>query len=276
CPWKPGQEQVEVAQAKVLNARVVGETSFCWGLLERDILTVSSYGGVYVFDGSAWRAVREPQSEFPYQVYSAVNYEGDLLLGQYPTGRLFRFDGHTVTELADSPPVMPGVARRFREAQSTMLYRGDLYVGVWPWAELWRHDRGTGKWTLVSRMFTHPPLTDKSYHPFQTEIESYNRANKANMVGNLWGQRICGLAPWHDSLMVATSAKSPIERDPRMPFLTDEVYEEYGRIWRYTLPGHLSAPIAYKSGGTELQCVLKRDRLQVLQDGKLVSETAMI
>ncbi|MBM3957129.1 MAG: hypothetical protein FJ313_03665, partial [Gemmatimonadetes bacterium] len=85
-------------------------------------------------------------------------------------------------------------------------------------------------------------------------------------------QRICGLAPWRDSLIVATSAKGPMERDPSLTFLTDEVHEQYGRLWRYTLPGHLSAPIRYVPRPTRIRCELRPDRLRVLQDGALRGE----
>lgn len=275
APWKPGQEQVDVTNAKVLNARVPNETTFTWGQLNGKVLTVSNYGNVYVFDGREWRVLREHEPGKSYQVYSAVNFQGDLLLGHYPSGRLLRFDGTSLTEIADWPPVMPGVAGYSREAQSTMLYRGDLYVGVWPWAELWRYERDSQKWSLASRMFSQPALTDQSGHPYQQEIEEHNRAHKTAVVINEWGQRICGLAPWRDSLMIATSAKGPMSQDRSLQFLTDAVYEEYGRVWRYHLPGHLTAPLSYKPGRTKVQCVLQRDRLQVWQDDQLIAESSI-
>jgi hypothetical protein len=274
-PWRPGQALADATQAKTVATPKVAETPFVWGQLNGEVLTVSNWGTIGVFDGSSWRVLRTPVEGTSYQVYSGVNYYGDLLLGQYPTGRLFRFNGHEVTELPDFPPVMPGVANYSREAQSTMLYRGDLYVGVWPWAELWRYDHDTAKWTLASRMFRDPSLTDQSGHPYEHELIAYNQEHGTNIVYNLWGQRVCGLAPWRDSLMVATSAKGPQDRDPRLAFLTDEVYEQYGRVWQYTLPGHLSAPLEYRPGATTVTCVLHRDRLQVLQDGVVRGEVAI-
>ncbi|MEQ1828464.1 MAG: hypothetical protein ABL921_21055 [Pirellula sp.] len=273
APWIPGQERVDVVGAKVLNARVPNETTFAWGQLNGQVLTVSNYGNIYVFDGQEWRVLRENEPNKSYQVYSAVNFRGDLLLGHYPSGRLLRFDGTSLAEIADWPPVMPGVANYSREAQSTMLYRGDLYVGVWPWAELWRYDHDSQNWSLESRMFSQPALTDLSGHPYQKDIEELNRANKTAVVINEWGQRICGLAPWRNSLMIATSAKGPMPHNRSLPFLTDAVYAEYGRVWRYHLPGHLTAPLSYKPGRTKVQCLLQLDRLQVWQDDKLVAES---
>jgi len=155
------------------------------------------------------------------------------------------------------------------------LYRGDLYVGIWPWAELWRYERDSKKWFLASRMFTQPALTDKYGHPFQKEIEEHNQSKKFDLAMNAWGQRICGLAPWHDALMIATSAKGPMPQPRQLAFITDEVYSEYGRIWQYRLPGHLNAPVIYRKAGTQIRCVLRPDRLQVLQDGKLLAETTI-
>ncbi len=275
APWKPGQAKVDIDAATILSARVSGETTFTWGQLGPKVLTVSNHGNVYVFDGTSWQVLRKNVPGKSYQVYSAVNYHGDLLLGHYPTGRLLRYDGKTIVEMKDSPPVLPGVAGYSREAQSTMLYRGDLYVGVWPWAELWRYERDTKQWSLAERMFTRPALTDRFGHPFQKEIQEHLQSTKANLAINDWGQRVCGLAPWRGALMIATSAKGPMAHDRQLSFLTDEVYAEYGRVWQYHLPGHLSVPVEYRKNATRIQCLLHRDRLEVLQDGKLIGTTAI-
>jgi hypothetical protein len=275
APWRPGQAEADLSQARSVAMRKVGETPFVWGQLNGEVLTVSNWGTTAIFDGAEWRVLRWPLENTSYQVYSAVNYGDDLLLGHYPTGTLLRFDGQEVSHLEGQPPVMPGVATYSREAQSTMLYRGDLYVGVWPWAELWRYDRDTGGWSLLDRPFTAPEPTAEVGHPYEGEIVRYNEAHGADVVMNLWGQRICGLAPWGDSMMVATSAKGPMERDPNLTFLTDEVYAQYGRVWRYTLPGHLSAPLRYTAGPTQITCEVLRDRLRVLQDGQVRGEAAL-
>jgi len=271
-PWRPGGPSVRMAQARRVALRKVGETPFVWGQRGGEVLTVSNWGSIAVFDGTDWRVIRWPVENTSYQVYSAVNYYDDLLLGHYPTGNLMRYDGAEVTHLEGWPPVMAGVAGYAREAQSTMLYRGDLYVGVWPWAELWRYDRDRAEWSLVDRPFATPPPTDEFGHPFEEDIRLHNEARDPDLVINLWGQRICGLATWRDSLMVATSAKGPMDRDANLPFLTDEVFEQYGRVWRYRLPGHLSAPLRYVEGPTRVRCELWPDRLRVLQDGVLRGE----
>lgn len=274
-PWRPGEPAAAVERAVVQPAKYVGETPFAWGQLGDQALTVSNNGGVYVFEGGAWRVLREADKAVSYQVYSTVNQGDELLLGQYPTGNLLRYDGRAITHLPGWPPVMPGVSPGSREAQATMIYRGELYVGVWPWAELWRQDRDTGEWALAGRMFERPPISNAWGHPWEGEIRAYNEATGAEVVPNTWGQRVWGLAPWRDSMMVATSAKGPMERDPRLSFLTDEVYAEYGRVWRYTLPGNLAAPLQYRDRPTRIECVVERDRLVVRQDGEVRGEVAL-
>ncbi|NSW56230.1 MAG: hypothetical protein HPY44_09460 [Armatimonadetes bacterium] len=272
CPWRPGQSEADVSAMKAVSPSMKSETTFVWGQLNHQVLTVSNWGTVAIFSDGKWRILREHVPGTSYQVYSMVNYRGDLYLGHYPTGRLLKYDGQQITELPNFPPVMPGVSDSAREAQTTMIYGGELYAGVWPWAELWRLDRDSGEWLLARRMFTQPELTDKVAHPWEQEIRDYNEATGAKMVINEWGHRICSMTPWRDSLMVATSAKGPSRRDPNLAFLTDDVYAEYGRVWRCTRPGHLSARVSWKPGPTVLQCVLLRDRLRVLQDGEIIGE----
>lgn len=275
CPWKPGDGPIDASKAVVFTTLTKSETTFAWGQLGTQVISFSNYGGTYVFEGGAWRVVRAPSPGVSYQVYATLNCNGDLLLGQYPTGRVLKYDGYEVTETPDSPPVQPGVATYSREAQSLMLYRGDLYCGVWPWAELWRRNADSGKWSLTESFFTKPPLTDKVGHPWEAELNAYNEANGTKYAYNEWGHRVCSLGLWQGSLIAATSAKGPMRRDARFKFITDDVYEEYGRVWKHTLPGHLSAPVVYKTGGTELQCVLHRDKLVVLQDGVVRGEVAL-
>ena len=116
------------------------EFIYSYGQLGDDVLAATNTGGVYRFDGREWKCLVEPIEDVSYQVYTMINYYDRLLLGQYPTGNLFEYDGREVRHLQDQPPVMPGVSDRAREAQTTAIYGGDLYVGVWPWAELWRLD----------------------------------------------------------------------------------------------------------------------------------------
>ena len=143
------------------------------------------------------------------------------------------------------------------------LYGGDLFVGVWPWGELWRYDRDDNRWTSLGRLFTHPSVTDKVTHPYEAETI----AAKGEVL-NQWGQRITSMVPLGNSLFVSTSAKWHCHWEPRFAFLGGEKWKEYGQVWRLTMPGNLSTRIAWKEGPTELQFVVTRAEMVILQDGR--------
>ncbi len=271
CPWSvKTPEPITPSQGAVLNTRIVGETPFCWGQLGSNALTVSNYGGIYVFDGRAWTVLREPLKGVSYQVYSALNYYDKLLLGQYPTGELFEYDGKEVRHLRGWPPRIAGVSGHAREAQTTALYGGDLFVGVWPWGEVWRYDRNERRWDSIGRLFTHPDVTDRVTHPYEAETI----AAKGEVL-NQWGQRITSMVPLGDSLYTSTSAKWHCQWEPKFAFLGGEKWKEYGQVWRLSMPGNLSASIAWKRGTTDLQFVVTRDRIMIVQDGVSLAETVI-
>ena len=74
-----------------LGLPVVGETTFAWGQLGRQIVTGSNIGGFYVFENGTWRTVRQPTLGRSFQLYSSVSFRDRLLMGQYPTGRVFEY-----------------------------------------------------------------------------------------------------------------------------------------------------------------------------------------
>lgn len=263
CPWRPADgARVDLAEATILTLPFVGENPFAYGQLGRDVLTCSNIGGLYAFDGERWRTVVQGELTTSYQIYTMLNFNDRLLMGQYPTGELFEFDGERVTQLEGWPPRMPGVSGSAREAQSTTLYAGELYVGVWPWGELWRYHPDTRTWTFAQRMFTHPPATDETVHPYEKECAALGG------VANLWGQRVTSLVVDGPSLLVSTSAKSPCEWEPRFDFLPADRWKEYGAVHRLTAPGHVSAPLHWTDGPTVLSFVVTADALQIIQDGK--------
>ncbi|MDP6780009.1 MAG: hypothetical protein QGI83_24855, partial [Candidatus Latescibacteria bacterium] len=243
CPWTPDEDGgVDLARATVITLPVVGEVPFSFGQLGREVLTCSNIGGVYVFGGEAWRTAVEAEIDTSYQVYSMINFYDRLLLGQYPTGLLFEYSGDQVTPIEGWPPKMPGVSSSVREAQTTAIYGGDLFVGVVPWAELWRYNPDTDGWTFVSRMFTHPPITDETDHPYEDECMALG------IVYNQWGQRVTSLVPLGSSLILSTCAKSPTEWKPEYDFVGDGKWKEYGAVIRLTMPGSLCATTSWTDG----------------------------
>jgi hypothetical protein len=262
CPWTPDRVgAIDLSQATVMQTKYVGETPFAYGQFEGSVLTVSNQGGVYVFDGTQWKTLMEANNKVSYQVYSMLNYFDRLLLAQYPTGHLFEYRGKELKQLKGWPPRLRGVSPSAREAQTMAIYRGELFVGVWPWAEVWRYNRDETQWHSLGRMFTHPPITDKSVHPYEAE------AVKHRLVTNHWGQRVTGMVPRGSSLMLSTSSKGTYRWYDKYDFLTDRQRREYGAVIRLTMPGNLAVPIKWKNQPTTLEFVIARDRLIIRQDG---------
>ncbi len=274
-PWTPGQaEPPDLAQAIARPTFSLHETTWAWGQTGGKVLTVTNWGTVLAFDGKGWQTLREHDGK-SYQVYAMLNYYDRLLLGQYPSGSLHEYDGETLTQREKWPPAMPGVATTAREAQSLALYRGDLYTGVWPWAELWRFDRDVDDWSLVRRLFTRPPITDRVGHPFEAEILAYNAAHDAKNVWNDWGQRATSLAAAGDALYIGTSNKGGSLRPPDYTFIDDATLAEYGLVHRMRLPGHLSCQVRWVDGPTAFRFVVADGRMSVSQDGVEIASAAL-
>jgi len=269
CPWTSDQATVDLSKAVVLTLPVVGETTFAWGQLGRQIVTGSNIGGFYVFEERAWRMLLKPNLGVSYQLYSTMAFRERLLMGQYPTGRIFEYDGKKITDLADWPPKLQGVSGSAREAQTTVIYGGDVFVGVWPWGELWRYNPDSKNWTFMRRMFDHPNLSDKIIHPYDVE-------NKGNIVGNQWGQRVTSLVTSGTDLFISTSAYSPWEWDAKKyPFLAPDKWKSYGTVHRMTMPGHLGATTKWTDGPTVVEFTIRGSEITIAQDGKRLASTTL-
>ena len=269
CPWTPKQASVDLSAAVTLRLPVVGETTFAWGQLGKQIVTGSNIGGFYVFADGAWRMLLEPKLGVSYQLYSTLAFHDRLLMGQYPTGRIFEYDGEKITDLKGWPPVLRGVSGSAREAQTTVIYGGDLFVGVWPWGELWHYNPDSRQWTFMRRMFHHPGLSDQIVHPYDVE-------NRGNPVGNQWGQRVTSLIPTGPDLFVATSAKWPCEWNAeKFPFLAPDKWKSYGSVYRTTMPGHLGAVTQWTDGPTTIEFTIRGSEITIAQDGKQLAATTL-
>lgn len=262
CPWKPGEGAVDLTKAVVKTLPVVGETTFAWGVRERQIVTGSNIGGFYVFEDGSWRTLLQPNLKVSYQLYSSMAFGDRLIMGQYPTGRIFTFDGRSIVDQPGWPPVPKGVSTAAREAQSTAIYGGEIFAGVWPWGELWRYGPAKDEWRLVRRMFEHPDPSAAIVHPYDTE-------NRGDTVPNQWGQRVTSQVTSGSSLFVATSAKDPCLWDEkRAPFLAPEKWKSYGAVYRLTMPGHLSATAAWTVGLSKFEFVIAGETMKIIQDGR--------
>ncbi len=269
CPWTTDEGTVDLYKAIVLTLPVVGETTFAWGQLGEQIVTGSNIGGFYVFEDGSWRMLLEPKLGVSYQLYSMMAYYDRLLMGQYPTGRVFEYDGEKIVDLAGWPPKLDGVSGSSREAQTTVIYGGDVLVGVWPWGEVWRYNPDSEKWSFMRRMFDHPDLSDKITHPYDLE-------NRGNDVGNLWGQRVTSLVTSGPDIFISTSAKYPCEWNAdQFPFLAPDKWKSYGTVYRMTMPGHLSATTNWTDGPTTIEFTIRDADIEISQDGKHLAATTL-
>lgn len=269
CPWTPAdQTPVDLTKAISIECKYVGATPFAWGQFQKELLTVSNYGGVYAFDGKQWRTVKEASKKYSYQVYSMLNFRDRLLLAQYPSGELFEYRGGTeIKQLHGWPPRLPEVSPSAREAQTLAIYRGDLFAGVWPWGELWRYNEDENRWHSHGRMFSHPVAHKRTVHPYEEEAKAHK------LVLNHWGQRVTGLVPLGDSLMVSTSTKGTYPWLEKYTFLTDDQRREYGTVLDFKMPGNLAAQIKWQDKPIQLELVIEPQRLVIRQDGQELGST---
>jgi len=269
CPWTPDQPRVDLKSAATLRLPVVGETTFAWGQSRRQIVTGSNIGGFYVFEDGAWRMLLEPNLGVSYQLYASLAFHDRLLMGQYPTGRVFQFDGKAITDQKGWPPVLTGVSDRAREAQTSVIYGGNLLVGVWPWGEVWSYHPDARKWSFMQRMFDHPAISDRIIHPYDVE-------NRDNAPQNMWGQRVTSMVVNGPHLFISTSAKAPYEWKPqKYPFLAPDKWKSYGKVYRATLPGHLSAPTTWTTGPTTFRFIVRGRQIEIQQDGSRLASTTL-
>lgn len=264
--WSPQQtDPLDVRSGIRQKLTRWGEFIYCFGqttVSPSQNLTVaaSNLGSVHCLEQGQWKTVREPDGK-SFQIYAAIQHRDRLLFGQYPTGELFAWAGPALRHLKGQPPVMEGVSRNAREAQTLAIYGGQLHVGVWPWGEVWRQDAWAGNWEFLGRLFTHPQPTDQWTHPYEPETTALDP------VLNRWGQRVTSMVPMGDSLYISTSAKGPNPYEPKFTFLDNDKHLEYGAVHRYSSPGCLAVPIRWKNGATRLDFVFSRNRMEVQQDG---------
>jgi len=94
------------------------------------------------FDGKDWEAF--PALETSGQTYSFEVYAGELFVGTWPNGQVFRFD-------RGERWVSAGRLGEEKEVMGMAVHNGKLYAGTLPLAEVYRYDGGT-RWTRTGRL----------------------------------------------------------------------------------------------------------------------------
>ena len=230
CPWKPGDPPIDPAKARVHSLKYPRETPFAFGQMGREVLTCSNIGGLYAFDGKEWRVLREPDDKVSYQIYSMVNYpsgtlfeydgkevrsrqgwppvpagvspsareaqttmiyRGELFVGVWPWGELWRYDRDAdrwiaMGRLFKNPPTTDKVVHPFEQeirdynaANGTKLVFNDWgqrVTGMVPAGDsLYLSTSAKGTWPRDTRMAF---LTDEVF-------QQYGAVHRLKMPGNL-------------------------------------------------------------------------------------------
>ena len=103
---------------------------------------------VYRFDGKGWEAF--PALESSGQTYSFEVQSGELFVGTWPNGQVFRLD-------RGERWVPAGRLGEEKEVMGMAVHNGKLYAGTLPLAEVYRHDGGT-RWTRTGRLDLTPDV----------------------------------------------------------------------------------------------------------------------
>jgi hypothetical protein len=211
---------------------------FVFSQVENHVLAATNWGDVVKFDGAAWcRMSRDTFDVFKcdtnepivtqprkIQFYSSIVYQGEVLIGEWPTGSIYEFDGQTLRPSAKwTPPPFVLREKQGFEAQTMAEYCGDLFVGYWPKGEIWRYSRIEKKWIYFVRFF--------SYHEQEAFIPFSDRATD-NLNSAFFGQRVTALLPYEDSLYAVTANLNSWKSSVFSSALTKEQQDQYGSVWK--------------------------------------------
>jgi outer membrane protein assembly factor BamB len=153
------------------------------------------------------------------QFYSSTVYRSRTLVGQYPSGRIYEFDGERVFPSDMTPPAIISRGKPGFESQTLASYCGNLFVGYWPYGEIFRYDGE--KWHEPIRLFSSPP----SAEPYKEAAES------AGVIFNFFGQRVASLVPYQGALYAITSNKGDWN-SAITPTIPTTAQEEYGAVYQ--------------------------------------------
>jgi len=257
--WSP--QTPEELGPEINYALEAGEFPYSYGQLAGRALAATNRGRLLAFDGRTWTELM-PLPDQARQFYAMLNWEDVLLLGQYPDGVIWRYDGRDLQPIQDWPPHPPQAMTQFREVQSLNLYRGELWAGVWPWGELYRFDGRT--WSLAWRAFSSPDIRPELQAPYEIE------ASSAGLVHNVFGQRIAGLTVRDGALYLKTTPKSIDPAGPRPEILFEPWRSEYDAVVCLTESAEAQGRVGWTDGPTELEFLIYADRLEIRQDGRRI------
>mgnify|MGYP005852674549 CR=1 FL=1 len=244
--------------------------AYCWAYQQNHFYISTNSGHTYKLNSDSLVVITERDIyDFVtegWQAYSMINFRNKLLLGHYPSGKIFEINNNQI----DTPlyiynvPVRDDILAQEREVQTMAVYAGYLMCGLWPWGEVYGFDLNLNKWSFYQRFFQFPGYR-KELTPFYDRIQ-FN----SGIQNNQWGQRVTDLVPYGKYLAVNTSFKNVVFEDDKKYLFTDEI-NQYGKVYLMEIPGQISSVINWKQE-TELKFICKNGVMQIYQDGELMAE----
>lgn len=267
CRWN-GKSKARIDETTCLKTPLPRPGSFpiTLGHFKDELIIGTNIGQVHkVRDGVLTSLIDHP-AETSWQGYSMMQWNDLLLIGQYPDGNVFKYDGTTVSPFDPPVPVVPGSNEGHLEAQTLTVHGGELYVGVWSWGAVWKLNETTKQWQFLGRLF------DNRMGPAASRNEPYRNemiASYPALWKNAWGQRIANLTNFGDGLVVTTFNKSGEWREPKKPeFMPDRVLNQYGAVTLLRGVPQVSCQIKWRKTTRFHFTVHRTGKLTVLQDGQ--------
>lgn len=192
----------------------------------------TSFGDALLFKNGKWCRMEKrklrfscngllpPPSEPSTQFYSSAYFNGRTLVGEYPSGAIFEFDGKEVFPSKISPAEFPHSGRISYESQTLMSFCGSFLVGYWPKGEIYTY---SGEWQEPIALFS----PNEDYVAFQDEAVS------SDLVANFFGRRVASLVQYDDALYAITSSKGDWHTGIDTN-LSKADADEYGMVWKLT------------------------------------------
>lgn len=241
---------------------------FVFGSWRDHVLLATNIGNVYVYRNGNLDTLRRSDGQ-SWQAYSLTMLYDTLLIGHYPSGALYTYNGDGLAPFKPDLPVLEGAAKDSREAQTLAMYAGELYVGVWPWGEVWRFDPDPRSWHFVCRVFDQPAVTSDVLEPYAREMRD------TEDVYNYWGQRIMNLTSHDDALYIGTMNKQgkPFIAE-RHAFLSPLAVSQYGQTYRFDGGAQIAAQFKWKER-TSFRFVCDGIRMSMYQDDVLLGATEL-
>lgn len=222
-------------KAMKINPQTV---NFAFAEANGNVLATTNWGECLLFRQGEWCRMKSQEADkyrcvenaevlvepTGKQFYSSIVFQGETLIGEYPSGRIYVFDGEILKPWDIQPPFLYDGTDY--EAQSMAVYCGDLYVGYWPTAEIWKMDGRSKKWSLVSQL-----ISNHSYSSRYPNVPYSDRPEDGKPY-NFYGRRITALVPYGDSLYASTANKNSWHRDHNPEFMSKEKQDEYGAVYR--------------------------------------------